>query len=193
MTIPISSKKASIHAVVPLHPRKPNLVPFIGQDGNYNPVATVEVSDGRCVYQRILVAHVGWTVTASSQLNTAAEPGYGKLVDRSGTTGVATLNNSNENWIQVDFGKAVEVKYVLVGGGTITGVSDVAATLNASTIQSSNDGINWINRVTITGVTNTGSNQFVEFELSPTVTARYWRIRRASGQVATTEFRFNRW
>jgi len=193
MTIPISSKRVSTHAVIPLHPRKPNLVPFIGQDGNSNPVTTVEVSDGRCVYQRILVAHVGWTVTASSQLSTIAEPGYGKLVDRLGTTGVATLNDSNENWIQADFGKAIEIKYVLVGGGTITGVSDVAATLNASTIQSSNDGVNWIDRVTITGVTNTGSNQFVEFELSPTVTARYWRIRRANGQVAATEFRFNRW
>lgn len=193
MTIPISSKRVSTHSVIPLHPRKSNLVPFIGQDSNFSPVTTVEVSDGRCVYQRILVAHVGWTVTASSQLNTVAEPGYGKLVDRSGTTGVATLNDSNENWIQADFGKAIEVKYVLVGGGTITGVSNVAATLNASTIQSSDDGVNWIDRVTITGVTNTGSNQFVEFELSPTVAARYWRIRRASGQVAATEFRFNRW
>lgn len=193
MTTSHNHKHYTDNVVIPLHPRKVNLVPYITQDNNLKPFAEVEVSNSRAAYQRILIDYVGWTVTASSSLNTAAEPGYGKLVDRVGTTGVATLNDSNENWIACDFGKEVEVAFVLVGGGTITGVANVANTLNNSTIQSSTDGITWTDRITITGVTNTGSNQFVEFALSPSVTARYWRIRRASGQVAATEFRFNRW
>lgn len=128
----------------------------------------------------------GWIPTQSSVQGTLV-PNWGRLHDGTTTTGCAT-QDLTDSWIAADLLGAQVVGNVHIGGGTLSGVTDVAATLNASILQSSPDNTTWTDRVTITGVTNAG---ITVFTLSPTVTARYWRLFRTAGRVAICEWRFN--
>lgn len=60
--------------------------------------------------------------------------------------------------------------------------------MNGRVLQSSPDGSTWTTRATISGVTDSGTNQFRSFNITPT-TARYWRLWH-NGYLATSEFRF---
>ena len=127
---------------------------------------------------------------ALSQSTSAVAGDWGVLNDASGTTGAAT-NSATDQWIQADFGVAVPVVSVRVGGGTLTGPGAIATHLNGCVIQSSTDGSTWTDRATVSGVADSGGSQFVTFSFS-SVTARYWRLfRSGSGRSATTMLRFN--
>jgi len=137
----------------------------------------------------ITIPDWGYFYTAS-QLSEYSAPllsaTWSNLTDGSGVSGGAT--NSGTQWIQADLGSTQSVSSVRVGGGTLpAGWGGVASYLNNRLIQYSNDGANWTTAVTITGVTDSGANQFVTFSFA-SVSARYWRIFTTSGFVATTEF-----
>lgn len=130
-------------------------------------------------------AGITWTQSAVYSGMTAANAT--NMRDANGTTGTGTNSTANE-WIQADLGEPVEIVRVQVAGGSLASWGPVAAYLNNRVLQSSDDGSVWTTRATISGVTDSGTNQFRSFNITPT-TARYWRLWH-NGYLATSEFRF---
>ena len=126
---------------------------------------------------------------------------YTDLTDSDGGTGVFS-SNAGFNEITVDFGSAVYVTNIEVGGGFIQGLADlelgydgyIAYYLNGVEFQYSTNNSSWTTVLTISGVTDSGGDQFKSFAIDPPITARYWRLFRSAFEsydpVATTEFVF---
>jgi len=106
--------------------------------------------------------------------------------DPGNCSGAAT-GNSGEQWIKVDLGSAMPVGRVTLGGGNIPDFGMAADYVNGAEIQYSPDNSAWTAVATVSGVTDTLPLEKA-FTFTP-VTARYWRIRKASGYLATTTFK----
>jgi len=107
--------------------------------------------------------------------------------DPANCTGAAATSVAGESWIKVDLGSAMPVGRVTLGGGNIPDFGNAASYVNGAEIQYSPDNGAWTAVATVSGVTDTLPLEKA-FTFTP-VSARYWRIRKASGYLATTTFK----
>jgi len=114
---------------------------------------------------------------------------YATLTDGNGTTGTITYPG-HSGWIQATFPSAVVVSSVRVGGGNLPNIGTIAEVTNVSKIQYSTDNATWTTAIDVSGVADSGVNQFVTFALTSPITARYWRIINFSYHTGTTELKF---
>jgi hypothetical protein len=127
-----------------------------------------------------------FTASQSSTYGSVPVATYANLNDSSLSTGTGT-SSSSSSWIQTDFGSAIEVAFVTLGGGRLAGWGSISGYLNSAALQYSSDGQSWATALTVSGVVDTDSQTFV---LNAPISARYWRIFK-SGYIATSEFRFS--
>lgn len=133
-------------------------------------------------------AGVVYTPSQTSTYGAETVGTYANLTDGNGTTGAGTDGGTNR--IFATFPSPVLVANVKVGGGTLgSGFGAVALYLNNSVLQYSTDNAAWVDVLTISGVTDSGVNQFKTFTLPTPITAQYWRLSRSTF-AATTEFVF---
>jgi hypothetical protein len=108
-----------------------------------------------------------------------------RLTDGDGTTVAATTTNTSNQWIEVLLAAPAQIVGLRVGGGNGTGWGLVASHLNGRTIQTW-DGAAWVGQGVISGVADSGANQFVTIPVGP-VTTDLIRIFNSFGTVATSE------
>lgn len=130
----------------------------------------------------------GITYTASQSSVWSPLTGtFPNLNDSDGSTGAGTHNFSTE-FVKADYGIPVLVSAITLGGGSLAGWGPVAPYVNNKFVQYSNDNTNWTDVFTVSGVTDSGIDQFKKFTLSTPISAQYWRIT-GNGYLATTEFK----
>lgn len=113
---------------------------------------------------------------------------YANLTDGNGTTGA--VGGEGPQWIQATFPNPVKVTAITVGGGNLAIFGGVAYWLNdSSKLQYSLDNTTWTDASLISGVTDSGVDQFKKITLPTPITAQYWRLFRGY-YVATTELKF---
>jgi len=90
--------------------------------------------------------------------------------------------------VTIDLGTEKPVSTIVLGGGTISGLGNISPTLNNAQIQYRNAQGNWQTALTITNVSD--FNYWLRnFDLTAPIAARYWRLYKASGTIATSELR----
>jgi len=130
----------------------------------------------------------GQTYTASQSSNGGNVGTFANLTDNSGNTGASTFGGSTQ-FLRATFAQPVTVSVVTLGGGNLPSWGGVAAYLNGGSVQYSDNSVDWTTAFVISGVTDSGVDQFKAFPLSPPITAQHWRIFITSF-LSTTEFRF---
>lgn len=122
-----------------------------------------------------------WPGFAATLIGMTDEPAW--------NSGGAT-NTGSEEWIQLDLGQNYDISGVRVGGGVIAGWGTFAYYLNGANIQTatSEGPATWVTRGVISGVSDSGPDQFKDFKFPP-VSARYVRIQATNTYVSATEFR----
>lgn len=104
------------------------------------------------------------------------------------TTGTGTDNLPN-SWIRADFGTQKTITHIGVGGSEVIGWGIVPPYLNGASLQWANSPSGpWTTDKVVADVTSQGGIKLIE--LSVAITARYWRLYKASEWVAVAEFRF---
>lgn len=89
--------------------------------------------------------------------------------------------------ISIDLGSPKSISSIALGGGNISGLGNVSSLLNGSQLQYQDSSSNWVNAVNITGITD--DQNWLKILNRSAITARYWRLYKASGTIATTELR----
>ena len=93
-------------------------------------------------------------------------------------------DDSLPNWLMADFGSAMRITKVHVGGGYLQGWGFALSYSAGSTLQYSNDATNWTTAHTYSsGFSSAGTSVTLD------IVARYWRLYRTN-RLGTTEFRF---
>lgn len=133
-------------------------------------------------------AGVEYAVTQSSTAFNSSPATYATLTDGNRETGTNT--DTGNSWIQATFPSVVKVTAVTVGAGYIyPGVGTVQNHINGAKLQHSTNGNQWIDDLDISGLADSGPDNFKTFTLASPVEAKYWRLFKAS-YLATTEFKF---
>jgi hypothetical protein len=139
--------------------------------------------------QQIAAGGTADQVYVASQSSNGGNVGtYANLTDNSGGTGASTFGGSTQ-FVRAIFAQPVAVAVVTLGGGNLPGWGGVAAYLNGGSVQYSDNNVDWTTAFVISGVTDSGVDQFKAFPLSPSITAQHWRIF-ITGFLSVTEFRF---
>jgi len=125
----------------------------------------------------------GLTYAQSSLLSGQSAATQANMTDGGGATMTAT-NNGVSEWIECNFSSR-SIRGVRVGGGTGAGWGAVSTYLNTATIQTWN-GSAWVNAATVSGVTDSGGNQFVTFRFAIVTTTKV-RLLRANNYVSASE------
>lgn len=100
---------------------------------------------------------------------------FSNLTDSNPATGAAT-NGSQAEWIRFNFPSSTLVKAVALSGGNLPDWGGVSGYLNNRIFQFSPDGNIWINAFTVTGISDTGSDQTQYFLLPRPLSAPFWRL-----------------
>lgn len=107
------------------------------------------------------------------------------LSDFNGTTGAGT-NAAAEETIGIDLGSAKTVSTVRLGAGVLPSWGGISSYTNGAALEYSTDNVTWNSLTTITGLQDSGSDQFKDYTFGA-VSARYLRIKK-SGYIAIAEF-----
>lgn len=112
---------------------------------------------------------------------------YANLTDTDGTTGAAT--NQAQEYIRASWETPQTITAVSVGGGNLPGWGAVAPYLNNAKLQYTTDGMTWTDILTISGVADSGLDQFKKFILSTPIQAKGMQLQ-MNGYLATTYLKF---
>lgn len=153
----------------------------------------IQIETLQAVWGLYSINATAYTLTQSN-VQAGVTPGsFANLNDGNGNTGTATNSNASQ-WIKATFATAQSIRGVRVAGGILAGFGQISPSLNGKLLQYSLNDIDWITVATISGVEDSGTNQFRLIPLPQPVSARFWRIFNPptiSGWTATSEFRFS--
>ncbi|MBW4475126.1 MAG: discoidin domain-containing protein [Stenomitos rutilans HA7619-LM2] len=137
-------------------------------------------------------AGVAYTASQSSLRsgNSFFQATYARLTDGDQSTGGVT-DGVYGSWIMATFPYLVRVTQVTLSGGTLDGYGDSSGSQNGSALQSTTDGTNWTNLVSVSGIPNytASGNKVVNFSLTTPVDVTAIRLFK-DGEVAMPRFEF---
>ena len=126
----------------------------------------------------------GLTFDQSSLYSGTTAADQARMTDGTPTTYAAT-NSVGDRWIEVSFAESL-VSGLLVGGGLGVGFGNMAAYLNNRQIQYW-DGTAWVQIATVSGVTDSGTNQFKVIYFPLTTTTKLRIFISGTSWVATAD------